>query len=95
MEFLSSYDFGNACTLEKGNVVADALSRKYVDLSMMMLEMRNLEFISSFNFRPPSEQSLGILVTLEVRPMRLDRIGISQKDDAALVDILDKLEKGE
>lgn len=40
MEFLSSYDFGIVYTPRKGNVVVDALSRKYVELNMMMLEMK-------------------------------------------------------
>merc|ERR1711890_127150 len=50
MEFLASYDFEIAYTPGKGNVVADALSRKRLSLSPLFVEMKRLEFLAIFDF---------------------------------------------
>ena len=75
MESLASYDFEIAYTLGKGNVVADALSRKRLSLSPLFVERQSLEFISTFDFRPSIDFVPGWLASLEVRPTLLGRIG--------------------
>ena len=81
MEFLASYEFGIAYTPGKGNVVADALSRKRLSLSPLCVEWRSLEFISMFDFRPSIDYVPGLLASLEVRPTLLGRISEAQRDD--------------
>ena len=81
MEFLASYDFEIAYTPGKGNVVADALSRKRLSLSPLFVERRSLEFISTFDFTPSTDFVPGLLAFLEVIPTLLGRIGEAQRDD--------------
>ena len=64
MEFLASYDFEIAYTPDKGNVVADALSRKRLTLSPLFVERRILEFVSTFDFRPSIDFVPGLLASL-------------------------------
>ena len=54
--------------MSKGNMVADALSRKRLSLSSLFVERRSLEFISKFDFRPSVDFVPGLLASLEVRP---------------------------
>ena len=91
MEFLASYDFEIAYTPGKGNVVADALSRKRLSLSPLFVERQSLEFISMFDFRPSVDFVPGLLASLEVRPTLLGRIGEAQRDDSQLVELEEKL----
>ena len=95
MEFLASYDLEIAYTPGKGNVVADALSRKRLSLSPLFVERRSLEFISTFDFKPSVDFVPGLLASLEVRPTLLGRIGEAQRDDPQLVELVEKLKRGE
>ena len=95
MEFLDSYDFEIAYTPGKGNVVADALSRQRVALSPLFMERKNLELISAFNFRPSIEVLPDLFASLEIRPTLMDQIGASQQGDLQILDIIDKLKRGE
>ena len=79
MELLASYDFEIAYTPGKGNVVADALSRKKLTLSPLFVERQSLEYIANFDFRPSFEFVPGLLASLEVRAMLLDSIGTAQR----------------
>ena len=81
MEFLASYDFEIAYTLGKGNVVAYALSRQRMALSPLFVERKNLEFISTFDFRPSIEILPDFFASLEIRPTLMDQIVASQKGD--------------
>lgn len=76
-------------------MVADALSRKHALMNSMILEMKWLVFVSGFDFKPSVEYTLGMLATMEVRPVLMERIGLSQKLDASLVSILEQWERGE
>jgi len=95
MEFLASYDFEIAYTPGKGNVVADALSRKRLTLSPLFVERKSLEFIATFDFTPAVESLTATFASLELRPKLLDQVGTSQKEDPQLVEIMDKLIRGE
>ena len=95
MEFLASYDFEIAYTPGKGNVVADALSRKRLTLSPLFVEMKNLEYVATFDFSLAIESMTGSLASLELRPTLLDQVGASQKEDPQIVEIMDKLIRGE
>ena len=95
MEFLASYDFEISYTPGKGNVVADALSRKKLTLSPLFVERQSLEFIASFDFRPSSDFVPGLLASLEVCPTLVDSIGIAQREDPQLVETIDRLIRGE
>jgi len=95
MELLASYDFDIAYTHGKGNVVADALSRKRLTLSPLFVERKSLEFIATFDFMPAVDSLAGTLASLELRPTLLDQVGTSQKEDPQIVKIMDKLIRGE
>ena len=95
MEFLASYDFEIAYTPGKGNVVADALSRKRLTLSPLFVEMKNLEYVATFDFSLAIESMTGSLASLELRPTLLDHVGASQREDPQIVEIMDKLIRGE
>ena len=95
MEFLASYDFEIAYTPGKGNVVADALSRRRLTLSPLFIEMKNLEFLATFDFTTTVESMTGSLASLELRPTLLDQVGASQKEDPQIVEVMDKLIRGE
>lgn len=95
MEFIASYDFKIAYTPGKGNVVADALCGQRMTLSPLFVERKILELISTFGFRPSTEFMPGLLESLEVRPTLLDQIGTSQREDPHILDILDRLSRGE
>ena len=95
MEFLASYDFEIAYTLGKVNVVADALHRQRVALSPLFVERKNLEFIPTFDFKPSIEILPDLFASLEIRPTLMDQIGASQQGDPQILDIMDKLRRGE
>ena len=95
MEFLASYDFEISYTPGKGNVVADALSRKNLTLSPLFVERQSLEYIANFDFRPSVDYVTGLMAMLEVRPTLLDSIGTAQREDPQLVDVIEKLIRGE
>ena len=78
---MASYDFDIAYTPGKGNVVADALSRKRLTLSPLFVEMKSLEFIATFDFTPVVESLTAKLASLELRSTLLDQVGTSQKED--------------
>jgi len=80
MESLASYDFEIQYTPGKGNVITDALSRRYATINAMN-EWRQLEFLSQFNIQPPTFMAQGFLVVMEVRPALMDRIGQRKKED--------------
>ena len=63
------------------NVVANALSRQRVALSPLFVERKNLEFISTFDFRPSIEVLPDLFSSLEIRPTFMDQIGASQQRD--------------
>ena len=92
LEFLASYDFGIAYTVGKGNAVADALSRRHAGLGAMFSEWKSLEFLAGFDFRPRCELEPEVLASLSVRPTLIGRIGESQKQDAKLVEFIQRLE---
>ena len=54
-----------------------------------------MEYIANFDFRPSFEFVPGLLSSLEVRPTLLDSIGTAQREDPQLVDVMDKLVRGE
>ena len=64
-------------------------------LSPLFIERQSLEYIANFSFRPSSEIVPGLLASLEVRPTLLDPIGTAQRENPQLVDVMDKLIRGE
>ena len=63
VEFLSSYDFDIAYHEGKGNVVADALSRRHVSCALLMLkEYGKLQTLSCFDLARVSGSSVCICV---------------------------------
>ena len=59
------------------------------------MERNNLEFISAFDFKPSIEIFPDLFASLEIRPTLMDQIGASQKGDPQILDIMDKLRRGE
>ena len=75
--------------------MADALSRRRLTLSPLFIEMKNLEFLATFDFTTAVESMTGSLASLELRPTLLDQVGASQKEDPQIVEVMDKLIHGE
>lgn len=92
LEFLASYNFDISYTPGKGNVVADALSRKKEELNLMIMEMKQLEILAEYNFRPTGGLEPEMLASLSVRASLLERIGENQRRDMKLAEILNRLE---
>lgn len=92
LEFLASYNFDISYTPGKENVVADALCRKKEELNLMIMEMKQLEILSKYNFRPTRGLEPEVLASLSVRPTLLERIGENQRRDMKLAEILNRLE---
>ena len=68
MEFLKNYDFGLNYHLGKANVLADALSRKTLHMSWMMV--KEAELVESF-------RDLNLGVTLTPHSIRLNQIKVT------------------
>jgi len=87
MEFLKDYDFQLSYQLGKANVVADALSRKSLHMSALMV--KELELIEQFRDLSlvceltPDSVKLGML---KFKSNILEEIKVSQKEDLDLVD---------
>ena len=92
LEFLASNNFDISYTPGKENVVAYALSRKKEELNLTIMEMKHLEILAEYNFRPTGGLEPEMLASLSVRPTLLERIGENQRLDMKLTEILNRLE---
>lgn len=96
LEFLKDYDFGLNYHPGKENVVADALRRKSLHMSMLMV--RELELIEQFRDMSlvcedtPRSVKLGML---RLTSGILDEIREGQKSDVKLVDRLALINQGQ
>jgi len=87
LEFLKDYDFQLSCHPRKANVVADALSRKSLHMSALMV--KELELIEQFQDLSlvceltPESVKLGML---KLKSNILEEIKVGQKEDLELVD---------
>ena len=54
-----------------------------------------MEYISTFDFRPSSNITPGLLATLDVQPNLMKRIRSRWREDEELVDIVDRTGRGE
>ena len=95
LEFLKDYDFGLNYHHGKENVVADALSRKSLHMSMLMV--RKLDLVKQFRDlslvceNTHNSIKLGML---KLTSGILDEIRIRQKYDVGLVDKLTLINQG-
>ena len=90
MEYLSDYDCKISYHPGKGNVVADALSRKSAGTlsSMMVLEWKMLEEFSELNLQISQRGERHFLANVVVQPTLLQRIGEAQKSDSELMEMM-------
>ena len=97
MEFLKDYDFSLSYHPGKANVVADALSRKLLHLSAMMIqEQRLLEEFRDLNIAVKMKSRSLCLGNLEVTNEFIDRVREAQIEDQFLQErILLASENGE
>ena len=97
LEFVKDYDFQLSYHPEKANVVADALSRKFLHMSALMV--KELELIEQFRDLSlvceltPESVKLGML---KLTSNIWEEIKVDQKEDLELVDrvVLVKQGKG-
>ena len=92
MEFLEDYDFTLNYHPGKENVVADALSRKSRGTlaSISSREWRMLEIVGRFRLQY-SEQAQGTWGSLVATPSLLSRVIKSQRQEAEIVSIKDRV----
>ena len=95
MEFLEDYDFTFHYHPSKANVVADALNQKSRGAlaSIASWEWRMLETVGQFGLQY-SEQTQGTLGSLVATPSLLSRVIESQRQDAEIVSIRDRVQLG-
>ena len=93
MEFLEDYDLTLHYHPSKANVVADALSWKSREAlaSIASREWRMLEIMGQFGLQY-SEQAQGTLGSLVATPSLLSRVIESQRQDAEIVSIRDRVQ---
>ena len=93
MEFLEDYDFTLHYHPCESNVVADALSRKShrALASIASREWRMLETVGLFKLQY-REQTQGTLGSLVATPSLLSRVIESQRQDAEIVSIRDRVQ---
>ena len=95
MEFLEDYDFTLHYHTGKANVVADALSRKSrrALASIASRERWVLETVGQFGLQY-REHTQGMLGSLVATPSLLSRVIESQRQDAEIVSIRDRVQSG-
>jgi len=95
LEFLKDYDFKLSYHPRKANVVADALSRKFLHMSTLMVQ--ELELIEQFRDLSlvceltPESVKLGMF---KLTSNILEEIKVGQKEDLELVDHVVLIKQG-
>ena len=92
VEFLGSYDFDIAYHEGKGNVMADALSRRHVTITLLMLkEYESLQTLSGFDLTRESTSGVVCLCSLVITPSLITRVVKAQNRDSKLACALEYL----
>ena len=92
VEFISSYDFEILYHPGKGNVVADALSRKHSMMaSLMIKEWKSLEELALHDIQPVHASEKAYIGSLVVQPTLIRKVRQMQMIDIILVNYLHDL----
>ena len=92
MELLKDYDYTIEYYLGKANVVADALSRKMMEIvvGIICYEKENLVAMRALNLNLDMEED-HLLAMLQVKPSMVDQIREAQIKDAYLKRMREKV----
>jgi hypothetical protein len=95
LELIESYDFQILYHPGKGNVVADALSRRHATGMLCAIrQYRDLQALSEYLITFNQEETCAYIGHIQVTPTLIQRVAQAQREDVEFKDILYKIFNG-